>query len=147
MRERTLLFTNNTMRDNREKQTLPYFTTDIRINPTSHHSTLSRPPTTSAKSHDQNPAFHTTNKAFVHRILPLSPKSQLAAIFLRRLSNLRVPTRDSSDSQKSLLTSTKPQQCLPSAKPAARRHPRYSSLPLRLPPAQNSPTGCSPNIQ
>ena len=141
MRKPTILFTNNTMRDNSEKQTLPCFTTDIRINPTfHHHPTLSHPPTTSAKSHGQNPAFHTTNKAFVHRILPLSPKSQLAATYLRRLSKLQVPTRNSSDSQKPHCIPTKPQRCLLSAKPAARRHPRSLSPLPRLPPAQNSPT-------
>jgi hypothetical protein len=74
MRKRIHLFTNNTMRDNSEVQTISCFTTGIRINPTSYNSMLSHPPNHLRKSHHQNPTFHKSNKAFVYRILPLSPE-------------------------------------------------------------------------
>jgi hypothetical protein len=69
-------FTNNTMRDNSEVQTIPCFIAYIQIQSTSHHLTFAQPqpPTHLHQTRSQIPTFHTTNKAFVCRILPLSPK-------------------------------------------------------------------------
>jgi hypothetical protein len=81
MRKRTHIFTNNTARHNSEIQTIPCFIAHIQRKPTSHHLTHSLSTTHLRKTHLQNPAFHTTNKAFVYRILPLSPEKSPTATY------------------------------------------------------------------
>jgi hypothetical protein len=87
------------MRDNSEVQTMPCFITDIRINLTSHHTPLHALSSTNhlRRTHHQIPTFHKSNKAFVYRILPLSP--EIIRSHLQSPAKHEVSLRTSSDSQ------------------------------------------------
>jgi hypothetical protein len=87
------------MRDNSEVQTIPCFITDILMYLTSHHTPLHALSSTNhlRRTHHQIPTFHKSNKAFVYRILPLSP--EIIRSYLQSPAKHEVSLRTSSDSQ------------------------------------------------
>jgi hypothetical protein len=123
MRKRAHLFTNNTMRDNSEVQTIPCFITDIRINLTSHHTPLHALSSTNhlRRTHHQIPTFHKSNKAFVYRILPLSP--EIIRSYLQSPAKHEVSLRTSSDSQKTTLHNINTAAMPPKRKPSSSSPP------------------------